>query len=50
MLSVSPGFIRKVIDAGEIPVRRLGRRVVIKDSDLRAWLERYPETRGAGDQ
>jgi hypothetical protein len=24
--------------------------VVIKDSDLRAWLERYPETRGAGDQ
>lgn len=41
---VSPGHIRNVIAAGELPTKRLGRRVLILDADLRRWVGR-----GAGE-
>lgn len=35
---VSIGFVRKQIHAGALSARKLGRRVVVLDEDLRAWL------------
>lgn len=35
---LSPGFIRKEIKAGRLRARRAGRRVLILDGDLRAYL------------
>jgi excisionase family DNA binding protein len=36
---VSKGYLRKIIAAGELKTTRAGRRVLIRDSDLRAWLD-----------
>ena len=36
---LSKGFFRKIIASGELKVTRAGRRVLIRDSDLRAWLD-----------
>ncbi len=36
-LSVS--FLRKEIKAGRLSVRRFGRRVLVRDEDLRLYLE-----------
>jgi len=37
---VSKGYLRKIIAAGELKTTRAGRRVLIRDSDLREWLNR----------
>ncbi|HZE69936.1 MAG TPA: excisionase family DNA-binding protein [Pyrinomonadaceae bacterium] len=39
-IGVSKGHIRNAIAAGELRVSRLGRRVVIPDANLRAWIDR----------
>ena len=35
---VSTSTVRRAIDAGDLPVRRIGRRVLIPATDARAWL------------
>jgi excisionase family DNA binding protein len=40
IVGLSPSFIRKAIDAGHLRSTRIGRRVLVKDADLRAWIER----------
>ena len=47
VVGVSPGFIRKAIDAGELRRTRLGRRVLIKDADLVEWLNRSEDPKAA---
>jgi len=37
--NLSESFIRKAIAKGELKATRVHRRVLIKDSDLRAWLD-----------
>ena len=37
---LSKGFFRKIIANGELRATRAGRRVLIRDCDLRAWLDR----------
>jgi excisionase family DNA binding protein len=39
-LGVSKGFVVKQIKQGKLRARRLGRRVIVLDSDLREYLER----------
>lgn len=36
---LSPAYFRKIIAAGELRTTRAGRRVLIRDCDLRAWLD-----------
>jgi len=36
---LSKAYFRKIIAAGELKTTRAGRRVLIRDSDLRAWLD-----------
>lgn len=36
---VSKGYLRKIIAAGELKTTRAGRRVLIRDCDLREWLD-----------
>lgn len=36
---LSLAFLRNEVRAGRLPVRRFGRRVLVKDGDLRAYLE-----------
>lgn len=38
-VGVSPSFIRKAIEAGDLRRSRVGRRVLIKEEDLIAWLD-----------
>lgn len=45
IVGLSPGFIRKAIDAGELKRTRIGRRVLIKDADLVEWLNRSDDPR-----
>jgi len=40
IVGLSPSFIRKAIDAGDLRSTRIGRRVLVKDVDLVAWIER----------
>jgi excisionase family DNA binding protein len=37
---LSKAYYRKIIAAGELRTTRAGKRVLILDSDLRAWLAR----------
>jgi excisionase family DNA binding protein len=37
---LSKAYFRKIIAAGELKTTRAGRRVLIRDSDLREWLDR----------
>ena len=39
LVGVSPSFIRKAIDAGDLRSTRIGRRVLVKDVDLHAWID-----------
>lgn len=44
---VSKAYLRKIIAAGELRTTRAGRRVLIRDCDLRAWLDQnVQEARG----
>jgi excisionase family DNA binding protein len=47
LVGVSPSYIRKAIASGELRRTRLGRRVLIKDSDLVEWLNRSDEPKAA---
>jgi excisionase family DNA binding protein len=38
-LGVSKGFLRKEIRAGALPVRRLGRRVLVLNEDVQGYLK-----------
>ena len=40
---LSLGFLRAEVRAGRLPVRRFGRRVLVKNEDLEAYLERGSE-------
>ncbi len=40
---LSPGYVRLAIDRGELKRTRVGRRVLVKDSDLLQWLNRNDE-------
>ncbi len=37
---LSKGYFRKIIAAGELKTTRAGRRVLIRDCDLKEWLDR----------
>ena len=39
VVGLSPSFIRKAIDAGDLRSTRIGRRVLVKDVDLQAWID-----------
>ena len=36
---LSLAFLRNEVRAGRLPVRRFGRRVLVKDEDLKAYLD-----------
>ena len=38
IVGLSPSFIRKAIEAGDLRSTRIGRRVLVKDADLLAWI------------
>jgi excisionase family DNA binding protein len=37
---LSVAFLRNEVRAGRLPVRRFGRRVLVRDEDLRVYLDR----------
>ena len=37
---LSLNLIRKEIESGRLPVRRVGKRILVLDDDLGEWLER----------
>jgi excisionase family DNA binding protein len=37
---LSVAFLRNEVRAGRLPVRRFGRRVLVRDEDLKAYLDR----------
>ena len=43
---LSVAFLRNEVRAGRLPVRRFGRRVLVKDEDLRAYLDRGSDPNG----
>lgn len=47
LVGLSSGFIRQAIDRGELKRTRMGRRVLIKDSDLVEWLNRSDDPKAA---
>jgi|GEM_PF-3210471 len=40
IVGVSPSYIRKAIGSGDLRSTKIGRRVLVKDVDLIAWIER----------
>ena len=44
---LSKAYFRKIIRAGELKTTRAGRRVLIRDCDLRAWLDRNVQDKAA---
>jgi excisionase family DNA binding protein len=38
LVGLSPAFIRKAIDSGDLRSTRIGRRVLVKDADLLEWI------------
>ena len=44
IVGLSPSFIRKAIDAGALRSTRIGRRVLVKDVDLQAWINTQPDS------
>jgi hypothetical protein len=42
---LSVAFLRAEVRAGRVPVRRFGRRVLVRDEDLRAYLSSGSKTR-----
>lgn len=49
-VGVHPSTISREIAAGRLKARRLGRRVLIRPADLRAWLESLPEAKGGRER
>lgn len=43
---LSLGFLRNEVRAARLPVRKFGRRVLVLDDDLRAYLTRGSERQG----
>lgn len=43
---LSPRTIRSAAAAGELVARRCGRRVLISEADLEAWLDGMPQVAG----
>lgn len=43
IVGLSPAFIRKALDSGELRRTRIGRRVLIKTDDLLEWINRPEE-------
>jgi excisionase family DNA binding protein len=43
---LSVAFLRNEVRAGRLPVRRFGRRVLVKDEDLRAYLDHGSDPNG----
>lgn len=40
---LSLAFLRNEVRAGRLPVRRFGRRVLVRDEDLKTYLDRGSE-------
>jgi excisionase family DNA binding protein len=40
LTSLSVGFLRNEVRAGRLPIRRFGRRVLVRNEDLRVYLSR----------
>ena len=38
IVGLSPSYIRKAIGSGDLRSTRIGRRVLVKDVDLQAWI------------
>lgn len=47
-LRISQGLLRKVITSGELPARRIGRRVVVAREAIDRYVQPAPVTRGPG--
>jgi len=43
-------FLRNEVRAGRLPVRRFGRRVLVRDDDLRVYLDRGSDGEASKDQ
>jgi excisionase family DNA binding protein len=48
LTGVSRSVLYEQIGEGRLRIRKLGRRTLIFDADLKAWLENLPE-KGCGD-
>lgn len=46
-VGVSDRTIRRAVEAGDLPVRYIGRRPVVLVDDLKAWVENAPSERSA---
>ncbi len=49
-LPLSPGFLRKQVKVGALKSRKIGRRLLILDEDLRAWLGQDRTAEGTGTE
>ncbi len=47
LTGVGRSFIYEAIKAGNLSIRKAGRRTLIFDADLNAWLASLPEKRSA---
>jgi hypothetical protein len=47
---LSLGFLRNDVRRGALPVRKFGRRVLVLDQDLRAYLDKGSENINAASQ
>ena len=47
---LSLAFLRNEVRAGRLPVRRFGRRVLVRDGDLRVYLDRGSDGEASKDQ
>jgi excisionase family DNA binding protein len=50
LTGVGRSFIYEAIKAGNLIVRKAGRRTLIFDADLNAWLASLPEKRSANSK
>ena len=44
IVGLSPSYIRKAIGSGDLRSTRIGRRVLVKDVDLQAWINTPSES------
>lgn len=49
LLSMSPSNIYRLVNAGTIPIIRLGKSIRIKRDDLEAWVESMESARPVQD-
>ena len=49
-LGLSPGFLRKQVKVGALKSRKIGRRLLILDEDLRTWLGQDRTAEGTGTE